>query len=139
VVFVAENYDQRVLREHRIAKGLVIDGRVAAAEVSCQSRIAASGQAQCCFGLAFELDWLVVGHVEPGFVETDVGANLPGEQWMLLRGIAADEQDRRSRPNVAHARRAAVTASEGANERGVVRGALVVDVVRVENGARELL
>jgi hypothetical protein len=45
------------------------------------------------FGLALELDGLGVRDVKPRAVQAHVGAQFPGQQRMLFRWIAADEQD----------------------------------------------
>ena len=58
---------------------------------------------------------------------------------MLVGGIAADEQDGAGGSDVAQAGGFAGMACERAGEGGVVGGALVVDVVGAENGAREFL
>ncbi len=59
---------------------------------------------------------------------------------MLVGGIAADEEDGAGGGDVAQAGGfAAGVAGEGAGKGCVIGGALVVDVVGAENGARELL
>ena len=58
---------------------------------------------------------------------------------MLVGRIAADEQDGGARGDVAQAGGFAVVAGERAGEGGIVGGALVVDVVGAEHGAREFL
>ncbi len=80
-----------------------------------------------------------VGDVEAGAIEAHVGAQLPGEERMLVGGIAADEKDGAGGSDVAQAGGFAGVAGEGAGEGRVVGGALVIDVVGAENRAREFL
>ena len=80
-----------------------------------------------------------VGDVKARAIEAHVGAEQPGEERMLVSGIAADEQDGAGGSDVAQAGGFAGVTREGAGEGCVVGGALVVDVVGVENRAREFL
>ena len=90
-------------------------------------------------GLALELDGPGVGDVKAGPVEAHVGAEMPGEERMLIGGIAADKQDCGRGGNFAQAGGFAGMASEGSGEGRIVGGALVVDVVGGEHSTGELL
>ena len=98
-----------------------------------------AGRLERGFGLALELDGRGVGDVEARAIEAHVGAQQPGEERMLVGGIAADEQNGAGGGDVAQAGGFAWVPGEGAGEGCVVGGALVVDIVGVENGAREFL
>jgi hypothetical protein len=90
-------------------------------------------------GLPAQLDGLRVRGVEPRLVQADVGADLPGEQRMLVGRVVADEQHRRRAEDVAHRRRRAVLPVQCGGQSREVGGAVVVDVVGAEHHARELL
>jgi hypothetical protein len=76
--------------------------------------------------------------VELGAMQADVGANLPGQQRMLLGGIVADQQDR-GRVKTSRIERCVFCGRPAPRRRRVIGGAVVVDVVGAEHGARELL
>ena len=81
----------------------------------------------------------MVRDVEAGVVEADVGAEIPGGERGLVGGIAAEEHDGGGGLGVALGGGEVSAAGECGGEGGVVGGAMVVDVVGVEDGARELL
>src|SRR6266567_5786149 len=72
-------------------------------------------------------------------VEANVSAQVPGQQRMLVGGIAANEQGGRGCRCIAKTGDYSLMTGYGAGEGRVVRGALVVDVVGLKHGARELL
>src|ERR1700722_20195611 len=58
---------------------------------------------------------------------------------MLFGGIIAEDQDGRSGHGFAQGSGAVLMAGDGAGKGGVVSGAVVIDVVGAEHGAREFL
>ena len=93
--------------------------------------------------------------VKPRTVVPDGSANLPGHQRILLAGVVAEEQSRGRRGQFAHggensaARSAARSAPDRRSARscpcqiggqrhqpGIIRGAMVVDVIRAHRRAR---
>ena len=132
---LAEENDERFLGEDGLA-----EVGFAGAEEGGEVFVAIGGQVLHGFGLAVELDGSGVGDVEAGAVEAHVGAEQPGEERVLLRGIAADEKDGGSGGNVAQAGgfawaapgRGPVRAGKGAGKGCVVGGARVVDVVGLQ-------
>ena len=113
--------------------------RLVAVEDRGQILVAVGRKALHGLGLALELDGFGIRDVEAGLVQAHVRAQLPGQQGMLFGGIAADEKNGRSGGDVAQAGGLAVVAGEGAGKGGEVGGALVVDVVGLENRACEFL
>ena len=91
------------------------------------------------FGLTLQLDGLGIRNVETRTIEANVGAQFPGEERMLVGGIAADEQDGWGGCDVAEAGGLVLVSGEGAGEGCVVGVALVVNVVGVEDRARKFL
>src|SRR5581483_7261384 len=53
--------------------------------------------------LPTKFDRLRIDNVQPRPVQPDIVANLPGEQWMLIRRIVTDQQDRGRARHVVHA------------------------------------
>src|SRR3990172_12699118 len=74
----------------------------------------------------------------------DGGANLPGHQWVLLGGIIANEQKRRSRSELTHGgedpgglifgARSAGPPGQGRNHAGVIGSTMMINVVRAHGG-----
>ena len=58
---------------------------------------------------------------------------------MLIRRVVADEQQRRRRQHLAHARRGVRVSEKRVYERWVVGRAVVVDVIGAQHQARKLL
>ncbi len=92
-----------------------------------------------CVSLALQLDAGVVHEVDAGIVVAEVGAQVPGQEGMLLGGIIAQHQDGRRGHGFAQRSGAVLVAGDGAGEGGVVGGAVMIDVVGPEHRAGELL
>ena len=98
-------------------------------------------------GLAAQLDLGGVGDEEPGAVEANIGAQVPGSRGRLVCGIAADQENVFRGERVPERGGAVVfllktwlrRGAERLRKGGVVRGAVVIDIVGLEDGTRELL
>ena len=97
------------------------------------------GQPQRRLRLALQLDPLRVRDIEPCLVQTNIRADLPRQQRMFFRRVATDQQNRRRVRNVAQAGGRFLMSSQRARKPRIVRGPLVIDIVRLQNCARKLL
>ena len=71
-----------------------------------------------------------VDDVEARLVMAHAGANLPGDQRILLRDVVADQQNSGRVVNVRHGgERSLGVRAESRGKPGVVRGAMVVEIV----------
>src|SRR5262249_59126699 len=68
---------------------------VVTAQERCKLAFASSRDLEEFGRLAAQLDGLRVHHVKLGAVQANVGPDVPGQKWMLLGGIVADQQNRR--------------------------------------------
>ena len=89
--------------------------------------------------LPLERDGGVIDDKEPGLVQAYIGAQVPCEQGVLLGGVVAEKQDGRRGLRVAQPGLPLAMSGERADKGGVVRGAVVIDVVGSEHGAGKLL
>ena len=112
----------------------VVSGEVARKRVVAEWR-----EVEECLCLTAELDLFGVGDVEPGAIEADVGAQVPGSAGGLICGIAAYKEDGWGGLGIAQGGGAAFGSGEGLGEGYVVCCAMVVDVVGAEDRAGELL
>ena len=70
----------------------------------------------------------------------DAGANLPGDQRILLRDVVADQQNRVRVVNIRHGgERILRVRAESGGEAGVVGGAVMIEIVGAESDAREAI
>ena len=136
---LAEDDQERLLGLDGLAEGEVGGDRIGAAQIIWQSAITLGRQPQRGLGLPFQLDGPVVGHIESGAVQAHVGAQIPGQERMLLGGIAANQQNRQRRGRLAQTGRPARMPGESPRKSRVIRAALMVDVVGAENRPREFL
>ena len=73
-------------------------------------------------------------------VVPDARANLPSDQRILIRGIVADQQHSLGFVQLLHRQRGIGGAiAERGDESGVIRGAVMIDVVGAKRGARQPL
>ncbi len=115
------------------------EGFVFAGEEADRVGVAVLGNDQRLVGLPLELDAGVVHQVNAGIVVAQVGAQVPGQQGMLLGGIVAQEQDGGRGHGFAQRSGAILLAGEGAGKGGVVGGAVVIDVVGAQHRAGKFL
>src|SRR5205807_7674140 len=69
----------------------------------------------------------------------EIGAQIPCKQRMLFGGIVADQQDGGRGHGLAQSRSDVLLAGYGLRECRIVRGTVMVDIVRALYGTRELL
>src|SRR2546423_7137808 len=87
-----------------------------------------------------QLDFALMKNVELGGVMPNTAANLPGGERILIGGIVADEQNGFGLVELLHGEEGIGGAiGERGHQAGVVGGAMVIDVVGSEGGAREPL
>src|ERR1035438_996030 len=72
-------------------------------------------------------------------IETNIVANLPRKQWMLIGWIPSNQKNGWRFQYISHARCRCFILAKRRKEARVVRRSPVVDVVRVQRGSRELL
>ena len=135
----AEDDEERFLGQNCVAKCCVLDRGIVPGEVSGEIGVAVCGNPQNSLCLSFELDLVRIRNIESRAIEPHVGAQVPGEKRMLFGWVAADEQNRRSSRGFAKASGYTRMSREGTCKCSEIRGALVVDVVGLENGPRKLL
>ena len=118
---LAEDDDQRFFRQHCLA-----EVRVAAASSSCGQIRDSRRRSDRRTALACRssLICLCIRHVEAGAVQAHVGAQRPCKQRMLVGWIAADEQDRRRRADLAQACGFAGVSRQRAGKRRIIGRAL---------------
>ena len=133
-ILLAKDHHQRLLGHHGLA-----EAGFAAVQKSREVLVALRRQLLGGFGHPVQLDGLVIGDVEPGAVQPHIGAQNPRQQRMLLRWIAADQQNRRRCGDIAQAGRLVLIAGQGAGKGRVVRAAPVVDVVGPQHFPRKFL
>src|SRR5262249_33086734 len=91
-------------------------------------------------GFALELDVLRIDKEEFRIEVADAGTNLPGDQRVLLRGIVANDENRFRLVKLLHGeRRIGGALAKSLNQAGVIRGAVMIDVVGAEGAARQAL
>jgi hypothetical protein len=90
--------------------------------------------------LAVNLARAAVDDVQPLPVMAEAGAYLPRDQRILVAHIVANEENRLRIVEVGHRRgRIGRLRSKGGSQAGVIRGAVVIDVVGSQAGAREAI
>ena len=138
-ILLTQNHEKRLFGLDRLAKSCVAQSGIAAAEVVREGGVAASGEAQDSLRLPLQLDGGGIGDIEPRFIQPHIGAQIPGQQRMLIGRIAADKQDGRCLCCIAKAGGPASVSRQRAGKSCVIGCALVIDAVGLENGAGELL
>ncbi len=140
-----ENHDvffgfERGFQLHERFGGGRVECAFAMREPAHCSALAALGGFHQMRGLAMDLAFDAVDDVEARLVMAHAGANLPGDQRILLRDVVADQQDGGRGVDIRHRGESAfgVRAQRG-GEAGVIRGAVVIDIVGAERGAREAI
>src|SRR5215472_17004583 len=87
-----------------------------------------------------KFDFLRAESVQLGAVMTDAGANLPGDQRILMGGVIADEQHRLRLVELLQGESAAGCAiTQSGDQSGVIGSAVMIDVVGAEGRACKLL
>ena len=126
------------LVERRIQVCGIVCG-IVASEKANGTGIAIPRDAEHGLGLPLERDRRVIDDKEPGVVQAYVGAQIPREQGVLRGGVVAEKQNGRRRRCLAQRGRALASAIERAHKGGIIRGAVVIDVVGSKNGTGKLL
>src|SRR5262249_21318082 len=89
---------------------------------------------------ALQLDVARIDDEKFQTVVANTGADLPCDEWILVRGIVADEENGFRFVELIHRKeRVFAIFAECCKKAGVVGGAMVVNVVRAEGDAREAL
>ena len=81
----------------------------------------------------------MIRKIDAGVVVPNIGAQVPGEQRMLLRRIVSENKNSRSGSGIGDAGQAMFLASQCADERDIIRGAMMVDIICAKSAARNLL
>ncbi len=90
-------------------------------------------------GLTAQLDVLGIRNVDAAAVQPDVGADLPGQHGVLFGGVATDQQNGRSRLEIAQGSGRRFVLRRRLGKRGIVRGAVMVNIVGADHHPRKLL
>src|SRR6185437_11872068 len=91
------------------------------------------------YSLTPQFDIAVVNDIQPRLVQANVVANLPRQQRMLVRRIIANQQNRRRTRHIAHAGGQILFPVKCGSECRKVGCAVMVNIVRSQHHARELL
>ena len=89
-------------------------------------------------GLTTQFNRLGIDNEQFGPVQAYVAADIPSQQRMLFGRIVANQKDGRRAGHITHGGGGILLSGKGARKSGKVGGAVMVNVVRLQNDARKL-